>query len=919
MVALRAFACRVLAVFIGVISAPLALRAAEASGPQSFKEAVWPILRDHCVRCHGSRTQEGSLRVDSLAELLEGGDSGPALKLSNSSGSRLIERVSTTDAADRMPPEGAALSAEQIETLQRWIQDGAAWPSDFVVAPAREPHWAFQPRIRPTPPAVEGAANPVDAFVQSRLKQKKLAMSPPADPRKLIRRLTLDLHGLPPSTEEVDRFVHEYSAAGAGNVAGQTFVVEELVDRLLASPRYGERWAQHWLDTIRYADTQGYERNGIRPSAWPYRDYVIAALNDDRSYREFVREQLAGDVLGVDEATGFLVTPPFPTDQEIGQEPAAVAQARFNGLDAVAQNIGNSILGVSIGCARCHDHKFDPIKARDYYRLIANFSGLQFRERVWNHGKLPVERRRRIEQDLGEIRQRLRQHPAYREIEPDRATDFFPAANARWIRLTILRTRMDKVGAAIEEVEVLDAADGANIALSSLGATVRSSGFKMVAGSVDASLNDGRQGDDSRWISDSRSGAGSWIEIELPRPRQIAAVSWRSESNGLDPLNVSLAWRVPDQWKVEIAEEPGAWRTVTPEELGESSDSRKLAEADFRSQAELLRDVNQVFAGAFSTPLPMHILKRGDPMQPLEQAPPGGIDLLGHHELAADTPAAARRLALADWLVDDRNPLTARVLVNRIWQHHFGIGIVDTPGDFGVQGGRPTHPELLDWLASELVDSGWRLKPIHRLICSSLAYRQSSEPQPEALRIDTTSRLLWRYPPRRLDGEAIRDSILFASGSLSHEMGGPGINLFDEKLKETSGEWRPLARQGPETWRRTIYLMKMRGADDGVFKAFDIPDRGQVCARRGDSTSPLQALNLFNSDFVISQAREMAQSIKRQFGSEPGPQLTEAFRRTLSRPPSEEERIAAASFLRRFELAALCRALLNSNEFLFIE
>jgi hypothetical protein len=316
----------------------------------------------------------------------------------------------------------------------------------------------------------------------------------------------------------------------------------------------------------------------------------------------------------------------------------------------------------------------------------------------------------------------------------------------------------------------------------------------------------------------------------------------------------------------------------------------------------------------------MHVLSRGDPLQPREPTGPGGIDVLGGYELPADAPDPERRLALARWLGSDAHPLTARVLVNRVWRHHFGAGLVETPGDFGTQGERPTHPELLDWLASEFMGRGWRLKDLHRLICTSAAYRRSSRPDAAAATIDADARWLWRFPPRRLEAEAIRDSVLFATGSLDPTAGGPGVNLYKPRPRRSDlGEWHPREDLGPASWRRSIYLMRMRGADDGVFKSFDVPDCGQVRAKRGTSTTPLQALNLFNSPFILEQAQRLADRARREAGADLVDQLDRVFALTLARLPGANERAACREVAERHGLATVCRALLNANEFLFLE
>jgi hypothetical protein len=819
-----------------------------------------------------------------------------------------------------------------LMTLLCRVPATAAAGDEREQAPAPAPHWAFQPVTRPAIPVVQQpwfkSTNPIDAFIAAQLAGHGLRMSGPADPRTFIRRLTLDLTGLPPTPDEVEAFVQTSARDPQSAVAS-------LVDHLLASPRHGERWAQHWLDVIRYADTTGYEANAIRPNAWPYRDYVIAALNADIPYPRFILEQLAGDTLGVDAATGFLVTPPFPSRIEIGQEETAIAQARFNGLDEVLQNIGSAMLGMTVGCARCHDHKFDPMSARDYYRLVANFAGLQFVVRPWESGKLPTDLIQAAKREVSDIRRELAAFPAWREIEPASAADVFQPVRAKYVRMTIGDT-VQRYAPALDEFEVwtlaTDGKPARNVGSAAHGAVARSSGADAAFGAKDEFLNDGRTGRHSLWTGNIRSGIAkgyrkgeAWVEVELAEPTVINRVAWSSDFDDQSADHVPLRWRYVTDWTIEVAEEPGRWRTIVADsrdelEKGELANRKKL-EDRFAAAATRLWDVTHIFAGRFRSPPELiHVLSRGDPMQRREVTGPGGLDVLGGYELPVDSTDGERRVALAKWLGTERNPLTARVLVNRVWRHHFGAGLVETPGDFGTQGERPSHPELLDWLASEFMTRGWRLKELHRLICTSATYRQASRPVEAGMRMDADTRLLWRFPPHRLEAEAIRDSVLFASGSLDLTAGGPGVSVYHPKSsRKDYGEWRPLENPGPETWRRTIYLMRMRGADDGVFKPFDVPDCGQVRAKRSESTTPLQALNLFNSGFILEQAGRLVARVEKEPGADPGRRIERVFALTLARPPSAKEREACLVVAQQHGLAAVCRAVFNSNEFLFLE
>lgn len=904
-----------------------------------FQRDIWPILQARCIKCHGPEKQRSSLRLDSRAALLKGGDAGVAIVVGEPKQSRLLELISSEDRDVRMPPDGEPLTADQIAKIRQWISEGAAWPADVKPAETGATHWAFLPVKRPAVPKVPDAQlngnNPIDAFLAAKLSEHGLQMSPPATPRAFIRRVTLDLTGLPPTPEETAAFERDCESSGTTSPL-PTSAVERLVDRLLASPRYGERWAQHWLDVIRYADTTGYEANDIRPAAWPYRDYVIAAFNNDVPYPQFILEQLAGDTQGVDPATGFLVTPPFPSRIEVGQEAAAVALARFNGLDEVLQNVTSAFLGLTVGCARCHDHKFDPVTTHDYYRMLATFAGLQFVDRPWRSGVLPTDLERAAEARLADIRRELSAFSPHRELEPIRGTDLFPPVRAKYVRI-VVTDAVQKYPPAFDEIEVWTAgADGLpprNAGAASQGAVARSSGAYAPLGSRDEFLNDERTGVTSQWIADSRDGQGKgfnkgemWVEIELPQPMVINRVSWNCDFDEQSLDNVALRWRFVTDWTVEVAQEKGQWKTVISDDRNDGLSAaeqarRKRLEDQFAEAATRLWNVTHLFAGRFrSPPEAMHVLVRGDPQQRRDSIGPGGIDVLGSYELAPDTPETARRVELAKWLGSEQHPLTARVLVNRIWRHHFGAGLVDTPSDFGTQGERPSHPELLDWLSSEFMSRGWRLKELHRLICTSAAYRQSSRPNAAAAQLDSDTRWLWRFPPRRLEAEVIRDSMLAAAGSLDLTMGGPGVNIYKPRPKSSApGEWVPLADPGSASFRRSIYLLRVRGADDGVFKPFDVPDCGQVRAKRTVSTTPLQALNLFNSPFVLDQAARLAARVERDAGTDRGRQIDRVFALTVGRVPDSQERKECLQVADQHGLAAVCRALFNSNEFLFLE
>ena len=881
-----------------------------------FEKEVLPVLQKRCFECHGEKKQKSGLRADSRAALLKGGDFGAAVIPGDPVSSHLIEVITTNDKDSQMPPKGERLSATEVEALKRWIAQGAVWPGQMdAVAQAKvtSDHWAFQPLAK------FSGSESIDGFIRAKLAEKGLQPSPEADRRTLIRRVSLDLTGLPPTPEEVEAFVNDNDARA----------YEKIVERLLASPRYGERWAQHWLDVIRYADTRGYEYNTLRENTWPFRDWVIEALNKDLPYDQFLFQQIAGDTIGVDPATGFLVTAPLPTPAEVGQEAAAIKQARFNSLDEVIQNVSASMLGLTVGCARCHNHKFDPIPARDYYRMVSVFSGLQYDSRPWRDGSQTgrLAELKKAEHRMAEVRKELAKFPHWREVNDGHYTDHFTPVKAKRVRLTVLATDATSEGPAFDEIEVWAASqDGIPpqpVSLQSKGGKASSSGAAKQLGSKDEFLNDRKYGKGSTWVASQRPPA--WVQIDLAQPFLIDKVIWSRDRELAKTNPAAHAKRLTSVWRIEVAEKEGEWRAIVSESRSEGLDaaamqSRRYLEEELLklngSQARL-RIGPEVFAGKFTQPELINVLMRGDPQQPRDPVGPGGLEILNGAELPADAPESERRVAFAKWIASKDNPLTARVAVNRIWHHHFGNGLVDTPSDFGTMGSRPTHPELLDWLAGEFIVRGWSLKELHRMIVTSATYRQSSQPEKKSVIADAGSRYLWRFPPRRLDAEAIRDSILSITGVLDVKMGGPGVNIYQPKGQ--FDQWKPKENPGPESWRRMIYLAKMRGADDGMFKVFDLPDCGQVRAKRGESTTPLQALNLLNGSFAIDQAERLADRVQREAGADVGKQIERIFALAFARPPNAAERTACLATAQTEGLVTVCRALINSNEFLFLQ
>ncbi len=886
-----------------------------------FVREVRPILQKHCYSCHGEKKQKSGLRLDIKAAAFKGGDKhSPDIISGKASDSPLIHFITTDDDDELMPPKGK-LPASDIATLTTWINEGAPWPDgiDLAKLEDRRDHWSFKPLQVPSSP------QSIDSFIDAKLAEKNLHRSPPADPVSWLRRVTFDLTGLPPTPAEVSAFLIDQDHAA-------------VVERLLKSERYGERWAQHWLDVVRYADTHGFEVNTERPNSWPYRDYVIRSFNNDTPYDRFIKEQIVGDAMGQDAATGFLVTASVLLPGQIGKDDASKRLARQDSIDEMVMNIGQTFLGLSIGCARCHDHKFDPITAKDYYAMQAFVAGVEYADRDLHTPAAEASRaeEKKLKARLAEIDKELAHFVPMAKSGAERPminarenSDRFPPVKTQRLRFTIKATT--NLEPCIDELEVFNTR-GENVALATTGTKRKSSGDIGVAERHELRfLTDGRYGNSRSWLSNAL-GKG-WVELEFPQEQNIERVVWSRDRDG------KFTDRLATDYHIEISDAAGQWHTVAdasdrqkfdpknkklarPTLKGltpaENKRARPLFDEKSRTEKQIAQAVNlqKVFAGTFRTPDDIHLLNRGDPEQPKEAVTPAVLSALGSITLPKESAEQDRRRALADWIASPQNPLTARVMVNRIWQGHFGTGFVQTPSDFGRMGMKPTHPELLDYLAAEFIRSGWSIKHMHRLILLSETYGQSSQSIKENETIDSDVRYLWRYPSRRLEAESIRDSMLAVSGRLNLQMYGRGFNLFDQR-GGLSG-FDPIETFNADNQRRMIYAHKVRREPETVFGAFDCPDAGQSTARRIESTTPIQALNLFNSIFTLEQSKAFATRIQQEAGTDTTKQITLAYQLSLSRAPTAAELADTTPLVHDHGLTALCRALFNSNEFLFV-
>jgi len=928
-------ACHVGHLICGYALGALVCSSLQAS-PVDFVHQVRPILKKHCYSCHGPDKQKSSLRLDIKSEAMKGGDAyGAAILPGRAAESVLIQFIADPDADMQMPPE-TRLSEKEIKILTDWVNSGAEWPDgiDTGILVDKLDHWSFHPPEKRTPPDLEEdqwCRNDIDRFILEKLTANNFRPAPEASPRDWLRRVTFDLTGLPATPETLQNFLQELSVSKTREA-----VYARAVDRLLDSPRYGERWAQHWLDVVRYADTHGFEVNTERPHAWPYRDYVIQALNNDIPYDQFIREQIAGDALGKDAATGFLVTASVLLPGQIGKDEPSKRLARQDSIDEIVTNIGQTFLGLSIGCARCHDHKFDPISHLDYYSMQAFVSGVWYENReVATHPN--VESKAQIaalQTELADVERQLTAFVPLWQAGVTRSPvnarlnfDRFPTVTTKRLRFEVLET--NKLEPCLDELEVFNE-KGENVALASVGTVVTSSGETLVTGVHDlAYVNDGKYGNKSSWMS-NETGRG-WVELEFSNEQAIERVDWARDRDA------RYQDRLATKYRILVADQQGNWRVVADSEdrlkhsgeqgegnvfQGSAPKAEKQAQRLLKMRQNVTKQIarlhaNQlIFAGQFRKPDDIFLLTRGDPEQPKQKVTPAILSAFSSIQLPEETTEQARRLALADWIASPENLFTARVMVNRIWQGHFGTGLVGTPSDFGRSGMPPTHPELLDWLGEQFVQSGWSIKQMHRLIVLSATYRQSTEFNAQAALQDAEAKLLWRYPLRRHDAETIRDSILACSGRLNLQMGGPGFDLFNQR-GGLSG-FVPIETFDENGRRRMIYAHQVRRERDPVFGAFDRPDGGQSTARRSESTTPLQALNLFNSSFMLNECHAMADRLQQEAGTNADRQIHRAWNLAFGRDPETEELMEARNVAHQQGLSMLCRILMNSNEFLFM-
>ncbi|MGO9914980.1 MAG: DUF1553 domain-containing protein [Isosphaeraceae bacterium] len=967
-----------------------------------FRDRVAPVLESRCVRCHGDLAPKGGLNLTTVNDLRKGGKSGPAVVPRQPGESVLLDKI--TGDPPEMPLKEKPLSREEVDGIRAWIQAGADWPRGVILQDRRltgRRWWAFEPLASPGVPRVKNLAwarTPIDTFILFELERRGLSPSPEADRRTLIRRLSFDLLGLPPTPEEIDAFVADPSPDA----------YESLVDRLLASPHHGERWGRHWLDVVHYGDTHGYDKDKRRDHAWPYRDYVIGSFNADAPYGRFIREQVAGDVIWPGEpkgvvATGFIAAGPwdFVGHVELREGTVDKLKTRLLDRDDMVSSTMATFVSMTAHCARCHDHKFDPITQTDYYRLQAVFAGVDRGDRSYQTHEQAARRRtlegrraaileqaRQIKQKIDALaspalvafdeqirllRRQLRDMPgntslrasptngyhsviypkpdavAWVQVDlgasvpideihlvPARPTDFpdapgfgFPprfrvelsnepsfihaeevaaesrpdhlgyedepyvirpgARMARYVRVTATRLwkRLDDYVFALAELEV-------------------------ISGSVNRARKANVSALDS--IEAGRWGRGNLVDGFDSRH------ALRDSTDRAARSRHDVLYRIIE---AEREERRLADALVDPT-LRRERDATAAELKEIEDEIRSLPAGEMVYSALPHAPRRIAVLRRGDVEQPGEAVGPGSLACLpglpASFVLAHPHDEGSRRAALAGWLASPQNVLTWRSIANRVWHYHFGRGIVETPNDFGRNGARPSHPELLDWLAAQLCDHGQSLKALHRLIVCSAVYRQSSGSNAAFEAIDADNRYLWRQNRRQLDAEAVRDGVLAVSGTLDQRMGGPGFELFHFKDDHSPvyDHSDPDKVDNLQVRRRSVYRFVVRSVPNPFMEALDCADPNLNTPVRSQTLTALQALALWNDLFIVRQSQEFARKLEAA-PTEPRARVAAAYRRALGRAPSAGELDRLAGYAVRHGLAHACLLLWNTNEFIFID
>ena len=975
-----------------------------ASGAADYFEAqVRPVLVQRCIGCHSGHEPKGGLSLASRAGWQKGGQSGPVIVVGDPDNSLLIKAVRHAPRISAMPP-GGQLTDREIAALALWIKQGAVDPRGEP-GPAHPllagKHWSFLPLKPVAPPLVKNSTwvrTPLDRFVLAQLETRGLRPNPPADRRTLIRRATYDLLGLPPTPAEIAGFLADSSPNA----------YEKLIDRLLSSPRYGERWGRHWLDLVHYGDTHGYDKDKRRDNAWPYRDYVIAAFNQDKPYARFIKEQIAGDVLFPQSpeatvATGFLAAGPwdFVGNLELAEGTVEKDKTRLIDRDDMVATVMSTFTSTTVHCARCHDHKFDPIPQKDYYRLQAVFAGVERGDRPYSDAALmrrqialqtrrvslivrrdalrvkinaiatPELTRLGAQLDADKKQLAVLPLPTVGAVSP---TNGYHSAIASMPDVTKW-VQVDLGGALpIEEVRLLPARPTDFPDTPGFGFPVR---FRVAASNDPDFQNSVLIADQSQ--EDFPNPGDTRVRLHVPATsaryvRVTAERLWKRTNDYVFALaemqifshGVNVAPGRPvsaldsiegGRWGMrhlvdnfdsrnalpEPSDPAVALRTALEDRIaaGELARTRERdAQTDAVTRATLarietqltgiarelrtLRSTGMVYAVTPRAPRPIFLLARGDVEQKKEQVSPGALSCVpgldADFHVTGLSEEGKGRAALAEWIANPQNILTWRSIVNRVWQYHFGHGIVETSSDFGRNGARPTHPELLDWMARWFLQNGQSFKKLHRLILLSAVYRQSSQNRADGARIDSDNHLLWRMNRRRLEAEEIRDSVLAASGKLDLRAGGPGFELFRFKddhspVYDYSGTDKV---DDPRTFRRAVYEFSVRSVPDPFLESLDKPDPNSLTPVRNTTLTALQALTLRNDPFMVRQSAFFADRLRR-YNAAPDRQINLAYQLLFGRDPSLRERGLLTAYAHRYGLDNACRLLFNMNAFVFID
>lgn len=991
---------RPIAVLLLLASIPPAATAADGS---PFLQHVAPILERRCLGCHDSRQHKGDFSLETAASAFSDG----YITAGAANDSHLIEVITPVDGRARMPREGDPLTAREIAVIRDWIDQGAQWDAKWTLKPLEisdTDWWSLQPLERPSVPEATDPRlkNPIDAFIRHRLQEKNLTPAPPADRRTLIRRLYFDLIGLPPEPEVVERFVSD----------GNPLAYERLVDGLLNSHHYGERWARHWLDVVHYADTHGYDKDKLRPHAWPYRDYIIRSLNADKPYARFVMEQVAGDVLWPDTvdgltATGFIAAGPwdFIGHAEVPESKIDGRIARHLDRDDMVTSTMNTFVSTTVQCARCHNHKFDPVTQEHYYSLQAVFAALDRADRPYDvNDQVARERwtlnrqREQLQAERQGLQQRLdalagprlaelrdqierletaAKNPSDKKPEFGYHSQIEPRPGVeKWVQVDLGRSspvhRVEFVGAhdpfngighgfgfpqrfKIEACNDSDFTTGVYTILDQTAADVPNPGTKPQSHSLGrpvtvrfvrftaTRLAERKQdyifalGEFSVFGADNQNLAAGQPVTALDSIE--APVRWQKK-NLVDGYHYGLS-STPEA-AAELARLKSEHQQLVDQslddELRRSFERNRQSTQEVETRLSQLPDQQLVYAGTVHTgqgafrgtghdggnPRPIHVLNRGNILQPVKPVQPGTLPFIPESDwrfaLPANHSEGERRAALARWIVRADNPLTWRSIVNRVWQYHFGRGIVDTPNDFGRMGQQPTHPELLDWLAVEFRDGGQSLKNLHRLIVTSATYRQSSEFDEQNARIDAANTYLWRMSRRRLEAEEVRDAVLAACGQLDRSMYGPGFQLFVLERPQHSPhyEYHKHDPDDPASHRRSVYRFIVRSQPDPFMTTLDCADSSQSVAKRDETVTALQALSLLNNRFMLRMSEHFAARVQREADSTPA-RIHRAFELAVGQRPTDVQLERLTEYAEEFGMANTCRLVFNLNSFVFID